>query len=206
MHVFTLFLKSTGDPAWTRQTRSFLDHEFKRWWQEDRQPAQEKKDTASCVPLKSREEMSQEWRTVNCASGCSETEQRARRHWWFQQTWEGVPGLWQSSKYSYPSCAFKNFQEHRTSDPFLSSHVLDGPGKGGSERMLADSSGVCSVQASLYKWDPLNPAGSFQELLGEAGVPKREGDEKRKESLCLFARFTSSDCRGSGPGLLTGQS
>ena len=52
----------------------------------------------------------------------------------------------------------------------------------------------------------LNPAGSFQELLGEAGVPKREGDEKRKESLCLFARFTSSDCRGSGPGLLNGQS
>ena len=28
----------------------------------------------------------------------------------------------------------------------------------------------------------LNPAGSFQELLEEAGVPKREGDEKRKES------------------------
>lgn len=40
------------------------------------------------------------------------------------------PGLYQSSKYSYTSCAFKNFQEHRTSDPFLSSHVLDVQEKG----------------------------------------------------------------------------
>ena len=92
-----------------------------------------------------------------------------------------------------------NFQEHRTSDPLLSSHVLDGPGKGGSERMLADGSGGAGLTVCSYlclnesHWILQGASRGFSRKL--VFLRGRGMKRERKASVCSFHKFRCKEMR-----------